>query len=188
MGKVAQSYRVYDGQPFARTGKLNPGTGDSPSRLAFTKWFRCDPGEGFLLLRDVLIGGETEVIERAASEGLRPGDLGYGQICKLPGVTTLGRLAPLCISPRYKAAILGLRAKLREKKSPSSRGSWRLSDLIRYREDIRTAYLDIRDTMRTPPRLTNTDGDPFVLHTLTFRAGSAHSGLRGVGSAGPGDF
>ncbi len=48
------------------------------------------------------------------------------------------------------------------------------SDLIRYRDDIRTVYLDVRDAMRTPPRLTNTDGDPLVLHTLTFRAGSAH--------------
>ncbi len=36
------------------------------------------------------------------------------------------------------------------------------ADLIRYREEIRTAYLDIRDRMRIPPRLTNTDGDPLI--------------------------
>jgi hypothetical protein len=54
------------------------------------------------------------------------------------------------------------------------------SDLIRYREDIRTAYLDIRDAMRTPPQLTNTDGDPYVLHTLTFRAGSAHAAFEAL--------
>jgi hypothetical protein len=48
-----------------------------------------------------------------------------------------------------------------------------VADLIRYREDIRSTYLNIRDARRTPPRLTNTDGDPLVLHTLTFRTGSA---------------
>ncbi len=53
-----------------------------------------------MVLRDVLIGGEMEVIERTASRMLRPGDLGYGQICELPEVTTLGRLAPLCIPPQ----------------------------------------------------------------------------------------
>jgi hypothetical protein len=54
------------------------------------------------------------------------------------------------------------------------------ADLIRYRDDIRTVYLDVRDAMRTPPRLTNTDGDPFVLHTLTFRAGSAHAAFEAL--------
>jgi hypothetical protein len=34
--------------------------------------------------------------------------------------------------------------------------------------------------MRTPPRLTNTDGDPFVSHTLTFRAGSAHAAFEAL--------
>jgi hypothetical protein len=54
------------------------------------------------------------------------------------------------------------------------------ADLLRYREEIRTTYLDLRDAMRTPPRLTNTDGDPFLLHTLTFRAGSAHAAFEAL--------
>ena len=140
--------------------------------LSFYEVVRCNPGEG-MVLRDVLIGGEVEVIERTASRMLRPGDLGYGQICELPEVTTLGRLAPLCIPPSHKASIVGLRGKLRKKIAKQNRGLT-ASDLIRYRDDIRTVYLDVRDAMRTPPRLTNTDGDPLVLHTLTFRAGSAH--------------
>ena len=56
-----------------------------------------------------------DVIERTASRMLRPGDLSYGQICELPEVTTLGRLAPLCIPPSHKAAIVGLRRKLQKK-------------------------------------------------------------------------
>ena len=110
---------------------------------------------------------------------LRPGDLGYGQICELPEVTTLGRLAPLSIPPGHKASIVGLREKLRKKIAKQNRGLT-AADLIRYRDDIRTVYLDMRDAMRTPPRLTNTDGDPLVLHTLTFRAGSAHAAFEAL--------
>jgi hypothetical protein len=139
--------------------------------LSFYEVVRCYPGEG-MVLRDVLLGGEVEVMERAASRMMRPGDLGYGQLCELPGVTTFGRLAPLCISPRYKASVVGLRRKLQKKVAKQNR-ELTVADLIRYREDIRSAYLNIRDARRTPPRLTNTDGDPFVLHTLTFRTGSA---------------
>ena len=55
--------------------------------------------------------------------------------------------------------MVGLREKLRKKIAKQNRGLT-AADLIRYREDIRTVYLDVRDAMRTPPRLTNTDGDP----------------------------
>jgi hypothetical protein len=139
--------------------------------LSFYEVVRCNPGEG-MVVRDVLLGAEMDVIERTASRMLRPGDLSYGQICELPEVTTLGRLAPLCIPPSHKAAIVGLRRKLQKKIAKQNRGLT-VPDLIRYREDIRTTYLNVRDSIRTPPRLTNTDGDPFVLHTLTFRTGSA---------------
>jgi hypothetical protein len=139
--------------------------------LSFYEVVRCHPGEG-MVLRDVLLRGEVEVIEHAASRMLRSGDIGYGQLCELPEVTTFGRLAPLCISPSHKASIVGLRRKLQKKIAKQNR-ELTVADLIRYREDIRSAYLNIRDAIRTPPRLTNTDGEPFVLHTLTFRTGSA---------------
>jgi hypothetical protein len=54
------------------------------------------------------------------------------------------------------------------------------ADLIRYREKVRTTYLDIRDAMRRPPQLANTDGDPLVFHTLTFRVGSAHAAFEAL--------
>ena len=177
MGQVARSYVSMMGSrlPALESLILEQAT---TQPLSFYEVIRTDPGER-LLLRDVLIGGETEVIERAASQELRPGDLGYGQLCKLPGVTTLGRLAPLRISPGHKAAIVALRGKLRKKIARQQR-ELAASDLIRYREDIRTAYLNIRDAMRTPPQLTNTDGDPFVFHTLTFRAGSADAAFEAL--------
>jgi hypothetical protein len=139
--------------------------------ISFHEVLRCDPGHG-LVLRDVLIGGEAEVEEHAGSRSLRPGDLIYAQLCRLPEVTTLSRMAPISIPPDKKAEIVGLRAKLRRKIAKQNR-ELSAADLLRYTEEIRTVYLDIRDALRRPPQLRNTDGDPFVFHTLTFRIGSA---------------
>jgi hypothetical protein len=176
-GLIAQSYLLKMGSRLPELERLILEQAMTQP-LSFYEVVRCDPGEG-MVLRDVLIGGEVEVIERTASRMMRPGDVGYGQICELPEVTTLGRLAPLCIPPNRKAAIVGLREKLRKKIVKQNRGLT-AADLIRYRDDIRTVYLDVRDAMRTPPRLTNTDGDPLVLHTLTFRAGSAHAAFEAL--------
>jgi hypothetical protein len=105
---------------------------------------------------------------------LRPGDIAYAQIWRLPEVATLGRLAPLSIPPRNNAEIVGFRAKLRKKIAKQNREP-AAADLIRYAEEIRTVYLNIRDVLRLPPRFCNTDGDPLLIHTLTFRIGSAQA-------------
>ncbi len=139
--------------------------------VSFYEVIRCNPGQ-CVVLRDILIGEETEVEEHSGSKAMRPGDLAYGQIWKLPEVATLGRLAPRMISPANKAEIVELRTKLRRKIAKQNR-ELSIADLIRYREEIRTVYLDIRDALLTPKKLQNTDGDPFVFHTLTFRVGSA---------------
>jgi hypothetical protein len=139
--------------------------------ISFYEVVRTDPGRG-VVLRDLLIGEETEVEEHSASRTMRPGDLTYGQIWILPEVATLGRLAATPIPPGKKVEIVGLRKQLRRKIARQNR-ELSVADLIRYTEEIRTVYLDIRDALRRPPKLQNTDGDPLVLHTLTFRVGSA---------------
>ena len=139
--------------------------------ITFYEIVRGNPGHS-VVLRDVLIGGETEVEEHSGSRTMRPGDLVYAQIWMLPEVATLGRLAPRSIPPDRKVEIVALRAKLRRKIAKKNR-ELSAADLIRYTEEIRTVYLDIRDALLTPPKLANTDGDPLVFHTLTFRVGSA---------------
>ncbi|MGA2048119.1 MAG: hypothetical protein ABSG96_10525 [Terracidiphilus sp.] len=139
--------------------------------ISFYEVIRCNPGHG-VVLRDIFIGEETDVEEHSGSRGMRPGDLVYGQIWKLPEVATMGRLAPRLIPPDRKAEIVELRTKLRRKIAKKNR-ELIVSDLIHYTDEIRTVYLDIRDAMFRPKTLTNTDGDLFVFHTLTFRVGSA---------------
>jgi SEC-C motif/Protein of unknown function (DUF2384) len=139
--------------------------------ISFYEVVRTDPGQS-VVLRDLLIGEETEVEEHSASTMMRPGDLTYGQIWILPEVATLGRLAATPIPPGKKIEIVGLRQQLRRKIAKQSR-ELSVADLIRYTEEIRTVYLDIRDGIRRPPTLQNTDGDPLLYHTLTFQVGSA---------------
>jgi hypothetical protein len=139
--------------------------------VSFYEIVRCNPGRS-VVMRDVLIGGETEVEEHTASKTMRPGDVVYAQIWKLPEVATLGRLAPRSIPPDRKVDIVELRAKLRRKIAKKNR-ELSAADLLQYSEQIRTVYLDLRDAMFRPKKLLNTDGEPFVFHTLTFRVGSA---------------
>jgi hypothetical protein len=139
--------------------------------VSFYEAIQCNPGHG-MVLRDVLIGGETEVEEHAGSQLLRPGGMIYAQLCRLPDVTTLSRMAPVAIPPDRKAEVVTLRAQLRQKIAKQKRDLG-MEDLIRYRREIRTVYLDVRDALRTPPKLCNTDGEPILFHTLTFRIGSA---------------
>ncbi len=139
--------------------------------LSFYEVIDCNPGHG-MVLRDVLIGREAMVEEHSGSQFAQVGDIIYAQLCRLPDVTTLARMAPVPLAPRNKAEVVELRAVLRRKIAKQNR-ELAEQDLIRYREQIRAVYLQIRDSRNRPPKLVNTDGDPLVFHTLTYQVGSA---------------
>ncbi len=137
--------------------------------LSFYEVVWCKPGER-MAVRCVLTGEESEVVEHSATLTVREGDIIYGQIWRA-GVAVLGCSAPLSILPRWKAEVIGLRKVLRKKIARQKR-ELTAADLIRYEDDVREIYLNIRDALHAPPRLQNTDGDPLVFHTLTFQIGS----------------
>ncbi len=139
--------------------------------LSFYEVMWCKPGER-MALHDVLLGQGTQVIEHAATQMLREGDIVYAQIWHEPAPAVMGMSAPLAIPPRWKADVIALRKKLRRKIARKKR-DLTAADLIHYEDDVREAYLDIRDAMHAPPILQNTDGDPLVFHNLTFQIGSA---------------
>ena len=170
IGLIARSFLLKAG---SRLSELEQVILDQATTqpVSFYEVMFSEPGER-LVLRDVLLGGDTEVVERKGSQVLRAGDLCYGQIWKLPEVSTLGRMAPIRIPPGRKVEVIGLRAKLRKKIAKQGR-ELAARDLIRYAEEVRGIYLDIRDAPLLPPRLVNTDGDPIVFHTLTYQVGSA---------------
>ena len=143
--------------------------------VSFYEIVRVHPGRG-AVLRDILIGEEIEIEEHSGSEMMRPGDVIYAQIWILPEVATLGRSAPIRIPPDRKVEIIKLRAQLQRKIKKQNR-ELTAADLTRYTDEIRAVYLEIRDAMNTPPKLQNTDGDPFLSHKLHFNIQSAQSAL-----------
>ena len=83
-------------------------------------------------------------------------------------------MAPICIPPDKKIEVIELRKTLKKRIAKQNR-YLAPHDLLRYADLIRATYLDIRDQLFLPPVLCNTDGDPLLFHTLTFRIGSAEA-------------
>jgi len=130
-------------------------------------------------LRDILIGMETEVVERSASRVLQTGDIVYGQVWNLEVLSILGCMAPIRIPPSWKSEVITLRKKLRRKIAKQNRALI-ADDLLRHADAIRLTYLTIRDALNRPPQLANTDGDPLVFHTLKFRIESPEKAFEGL--------
>lgn len=135
--------------------------------LSFFEVLWSEAGER-IGLRDILIGMETEVVERSASRMLQKGDIVYGQIWNLQTISILGCMALICIPPSWKGEVIGLRKKLRTKIAKLNR-ELAAEDLVRYANAIRLTYLTIRIALNRRPQLANTDGDPLVFHSLKFR-------------------
>jgi hypothetical protein len=146
--------------------------------VSFYQVLASKPGESFQLA-DVLTGSQSDVRERMASQQAKPGDLLYGSVWTLPGITVLGCSAPIKIPLSRKAEIIDLRKRLRRRIARQDR-PLSAEDLLRYADEIRATYLLIRDSFNTPPKLCNTDGDPLVFHTLTFQIESAESALEAL--------
>jgi hypothetical protein len=141
--------------------------------VSFYEIVRVHPGRG-AVLRDLLIGEETEIEEHSGSEMMRLGDVLYAQLWILPEVATLGRLAPIPFPPDRKVEIIKLHAQLLRKIKRQNR-ELAAADLTRYADEIRAVYLDIRDALSKPPKLQNTDGEPFLSHKIHFNTQSAQS-------------
>jgi hypothetical protein len=141
--------------------------------LSFYEVVWNEPGER-VRVGDVLVGGETEVIERSGSRQLRPGDLLFAQIWRQPELAVFGSMAPICIPPDKKIEVIELRKTLKKRIAKQNR-YLAPHDLLRYADLIRATYLDIQDRLFAPPVLCNTDGDRLLFHTLTFRIESAEA-------------
>jgi hypothetical protein len=135
--------------------------------FSFYRLLESTPGECIALV-DVLTGTQSEVVERTASRTLRAGDIMYGSLCPLPGITVLGCCAPIALPPERTADVIKLRKKLQRRVAKQNR-KLADQDLLRYADDIRELYLDVRDDLHSPPRFANTDGERIELHAMKFR-------------------
>ena len=129
------------------------------------------PGQGFTL-RDIFTGEEINVIEQSGSHQAQAGDILFGKVVAIDGVSLLEANAPFMFPPIDKSAILQLRKKMERSKSPLT------PERIReYRYDMLNLYHDITDRLLNPPmpQLHNTDGDPLLPHRLVYEIDSPHA-------------
>jgi len=173
-GMVARWYLQEEGKRLSDTQRhiLEQAT---TQPLSFYEILASVPGSS-LTLRDILTGWEIAVREKSASEMVRAGDILYAQVWVSPGFATLGCAAPLLMPPNSKAEIIALRKQLRKKAAKQNR-DLATDDLLRYADEIRETYLDIRDSLYAPPLLRNTDEEPLVFHTIKFQIESAEAAL-----------
>ena len=132
--------------------------------VTFFEVLACDPGTG-MTLRDVMTQEEHAVTERAASRGMEPGDLLFGQLASVDRLTMLEACNGFAIPPMEKAPIIELRAQI-----ASAHPAITHQVLRDWGFELLDLFHEIADRLYNPrlPRLQNTDGEPLLLHKLVF--------------------
>jgi len=134
--------------------------------FSFYEIIECDPGNGFRL-KDLLVETEIDVIEKSGSQHASRGYVLFGQVIQYENVGMLIATAPIFIAPGYIPSIIQLRKKIREQEE-----SVETDDLILWEDTIRALYFSIYESMFTPPKLVNTDGDPLQIHDIFYEIDS----------------
>ena len=130
--------------------------------FSFLEIVRCLPGHG-LLLRDIFSGLENEIGAAEGFEDAQPGDMMLGRIVRVDHVVMLAGCSSILLPPGFKPMVIELRKVMKE-------GGRQIDSdlLIEYEPGIRRLYLMLIDHLKSPPRLQNTDGDPFLFHTVHY--------------------
>lgn len=123
------------------------------------------PGIG-LTLRDIMTEDTVFVCEKSASLTVEVGDMLFAAVLKLPSVNMMLGCGTTLIPSEYKTAFLELRKELLELEDPITRDTLTDQDMI-----LLWAYRDFREEImnQEAPVMQNTDGDPFLFHTLKFK-------------------
>ncbi len=129
---------------------------------SFHEVLDCQPGTGFTL-KDILLEREVYVTERSASTYAQKGDILFAKVIQYDQVGLMVGCSPTLIPPIHKPPIIDLRTRMRQDK-----GELATQDLFEWDIEIRDLYFEIHDAMHTPPKITNTDGDPISMHDLLF--------------------
>lgn len=130
-----------------------------------------DAGRG-LDLRDLLAGEDIKVHEIAGSKSLRSGDIIFGRSVSIDKIGMIIGMGPIALAPRHKPRIIDLRKDMRESprlRKTDIRTPWQV--------EIRALYLELAQSLTTPPELRNVDGDPFEYRTLIYEVESINIAL-----------
>ena len=116
-------------------------------------------------VRDIFNGEEIVVRERSASTQMSSGDILFAKIARLKDIALFEGLTPVMIPPDHRAPILTLRKRMKRSKKTLTSAELREWDI-----DMLCTYHEIVEPILNPrmPVLQNTDGDPFMPHTVVY--------------------
>jgi hypothetical protein len=121
-------------------------------------------GQG-VVLRDILLGGERDVVERSGSQTLQVGDIVFARVVPFGPFALMVGSGAVPFPPIEKRVVLDLRKSLQGVESD------RAAILKRALPELKTLYFGVAHRLMNPvpPKMCNTDGDPLEFHTLMYR-------------------
>jgi hypothetical protein len=145
--------------------------------FTFCEVVEVKPGKGMKQF-DLLRRLEYEVIEHAASQSLRRGDIIYCATSRIGEVSSNIATGPYALRPTAKRDVLDLRAWILEDSDYDEITDEHLED---YEADIRALYLDfVKATLNPTPYITNSDNDPMLPQKLYFDIESAEQAFHAL--------
>jgi hypothetical protein len=150
--------------------------------FSFYEVLRCDPGHGFEA-RDLFTGRERHVMERMATERMQVGDIVFGLIVDVDGISMLDCAGAYFIPPIRKIELIDFRKKILRDKAhctPEELSDWDFELIER--------YLKITEELLHPglPQLRNTDGEAIEMHRLAYDIDSPEPVIRALADLDPG--
>ena len=115
----------------------------------------------------MLRGGAVDVIEKMGSQNAKVGNMLFARVIQIDSVAMLIGCGSILIPPRLKPEMIRFRNWLLEVEDPIS-----TETLQAYDFEIREFYFALYDGLTQPPELQNTDGEPFIFHTLYYEIDS----------------
>jgi hypothetical protein len=122
--------------------------------------------------RDILRQTEITITDHSAARLLKPGFIIYARVVELEGIHFMMGCGADVLSIRSHPLVIHLRNELRTEDNISD-GPIPDELLLENEEVLRLAYFDLlEEELDSAPVLTNTDGDPLLMHTIRYRVNS----------------
>ena len=150
-----------DGQPAALEVVLEALRASYPSLYQIVK---TNPDDGTLVMKDLLLGGETTVHDRSLSETTQPGWIGCLRVSELRNFCFVDVAGPP-FGPLHAMRVLDW---LKNEKLPAKPTATWLRENGHIFGRLWDLYDDIDTELEEIPQLENTDGDPLEMITAQF--------------------
>lgn len=144
--------------------------------FSFWEVLATQPGHG-VDVEDVLRGSRLHVSERSGSGMLGIGELVWGRVISIDGLSVFSGMGTIALEPEDKIPVIDLAAELRRRHRRVT------SEVLREEEaTIRGLYLELRHRRLhpTPPIFHNTDDELIVFHTLRFQVEDPHEAFEAL--------